>query len=365
MKIIHKYIASVFLLSFIVTLVIVTFVISMGVIFRVTDLLAKGVPWQSVINMYLCGIPVALTFSIPVSALTASLLVFGRLSADGEVAAMRACGIGMWQIVSAPVMLSLVMMLACLYLCNELGPLGHYRSRQIMRTLGAGSAVKLLDEGRFIQDFNGFIVFIGKKKGNEIFNVRIYDIRNPKFKREIQAKSGVVTTDPITKDVMMELKGVRIDKFSEDSPLPMFCDTWPLRIGNPLNVKTYRKRQDDLPFLGLLEGMRNMASYNPSLSSYDQEKMKSSFAVELNKRIVLSISCFAFVLLGVPLGVTAHRKESSVGIGISLFLVFNFYLFVIIAESLATRPEYRPDLIVWLPVVIAVCLGSFLIDRGD
>jgi len=365
MKIIHKYIASVFFLSFIVTLVIVTFVISMGVIFRVTDLLAKGVPWQSVLDMYLCGIPVALTFSIPVSALTASLLVFGRLSSDGEVAAMKACGIGMWQIVFAPVLLSLVMMFACLYLCNELGPLGHYRSRQILTTLGSGSAIKLLDEGRFIQDFNGFILFIGKKKKDEIFNVRIYDIRNPKFKREIQAKSGTVKTDPKTKDVMMELKGVRINKFSEDSPLPMFCESWPLRIGNPMSAKTYRKRQDDLTLLGLLEGMRNMVSYNPTLSSYDQEKMKSSFAVELNKRIVLSVSCFAFVLLGVPLGVTAHRKESSVGIGISLFLVFNFYLFVIIAESLAARPEFRPDLIVWAPVVIAVSLGSFLIDRGD
>jgi lipopolysaccharide export system permease protein len=89
------------------------------------------------------------------------------------------------------------------------------------------------------------------------------------------------------------------------------------------------------------------------------------FAVELNKRIVLAVACFAFVLLGVPLGVTAHRKESSVGLGISLFLVFNFYLFVIIAESLARKPEFRPDLIIWIPVLIAVTLGSYLIERTN
>ena len=91
MKIIHRYVAAVFLLSFLVTLVIVTFVISMGAVFKITDLLAKGVAWRSVLSMYLCGIPVALTFSITVSALTASLLIFGRLSADGEIAAMKAC----------------------------------------------------------------------------------------------------------------------------------------------------------------------------------------------------------------------------------------------------------------------------------
>jgi len=365
MKIIHKYIASIFLLSFIVTLVIVTFVISMGAVFKITDLLAKGVSWRSVLSMYMCGIPVALTFSIPVSALTASLLVFGRMSADGEIAAMKACGIGMWQIVSMPLVLSLAMMSVCLYLSNELSPLGHYRSRQIMASMGSGSALQLLEEGRFIQDFNGFILYIGKKKNNQIFNVRIYDLRNKVFQREIQAQSGLVSTDPTTKDITMELSGVRINRFSEDSPYPVFCEKWPLRIGNPIASSTYTKRQDDLTYVGLIEGMKNMALYNPKLNIADQEKQKMSFAVELNKRIVLSVSCFAFMLLGVPLGVTAHRKESSVGVGISLFLVFNFYLFVIIAESLAGRPEFRPDFIIWMPVIIAVTLGSFLIDRSN
>jgi lipopolysaccharide export system permease protein len=365
MKTIHKYIASIFCVSFILTLIIVTFVISMGVIFRITDLLARGVPWRAVIDMYLCGIPVALTFSIPVSALTASLLVFGRLSADGEIAAMKACGISMWQIVIMPLILSLVMMSICLYLSDEISPKGHYRSRQIMVNLGSRSAVQLLDEGRFIQDFNGFILFIGKKKNNQIFNVRIYDLQNKKFKREIQANRGFVSSDVNTKDVLLELYGVRINRFSEDSPVPVFCEKWPLRLGNPKGSNTYRKKQDDMTYLELFEGMRNITTYYPNLDVVDQQRQKMSLAVEINKRIVLSVSCFAFVLLGIPLGVTAHRKESSTGIGISLFLVFNFYLFVIVAESIASRPEYRPDIIIWMPVIIAVTLGSYLIEHTN
>ena len=271
----------------------------------------------------------------------------------------------MWQIVAMPVVLSLLIMSCCLYLSDEMSPRGHYRSREIMASMGSGSAIQLLEEGRFIQDFSGFILFIGKKKNNEIFNVRIYDLRNRKFKREIQAKSGVISTDPVTKDVLMELYGVRINRFSEDSPWPVFCEKWPLKIGNPLGSSKYKERQDDLTFSGLIAGMKNMSLYYPNLSSPDQERQKMSFAVELNKRIVLSISCFAFVLLGVPLGVTAQRKESSIGVGISLLLVFNFYLFVIVAESIANRPEFRPDLIIWMPVIIAVTLGSFLIERAD
>jgi len=234
-----------------------------------------------------------------------------------------------------------------------------------MSGLGSGTAIQLLDEGRFIQDFNGFILFIGKKKKSEIFNVRIYDLRNKKFKREIQAKSGTVATDPVTKDLIMDLVGVRINGFSEDVKGPVFCEKWPLKIPNPMTGRKYSKKVADMTLLELVRGMRDVVAFFPDLNAADQVRQKASFAVELNKRMVLSLSCFAFVLLGIPLGVTAHRKESSVGVGISLILVFNFYLFVIIAESLAKSPQFRPDLIVWMPVVIAVVLGSYLIDRAN
>ena len=86
-------------------------------------------------------------------------------------------------------------------------------------------------------------------------------------------------------------------------------------------------------------------------------------AVELNKRLVLAVSCMAFVLLGVPLGIRAHRKESSIGVALSLLVMFCFYLFVIIAETLVERPECRPDLIVWLPFLVCAVLGFLLLDR--
>jgi len=364
MRTIHRYIATTFLLSFIVTLLIVTFVISMGAISKITGLLAGGVSWRAVLNMYLCGIPVALSFSIPVSALTASLLVFGRLSADGEISAMKACGIGMWQIIVMPVILSLVLLSVCLYLGDTLAPLSHYKSRMIMSKIGSESALQLLDEGRFIQDFNGFSLFIGKKKGNEIYNVRINDTRG-KVRREIQAKKGFVKTDPVTTNVVMELEDVKVNPFSEDIKGPVFFAKWPLSIGNPMLSAAYKPRQDDFTYIELIDRIKQMAAYYPDLQVSDQGRQKMAFAVELNKRLVLALSCFAFVLLGVPLGVTAHRKESSVGIGISLLMVLSFYIFVIAAESVANRPELRPDLIIWMPVIIAVTVGTYLIDRTN
>ena len=71
------------------------------------------------------------------------------------------------------------------------------------------------------------------------------------------------------------------------------------------------------------------------------------------------------MLLGIPLGIKAHRKESSIGIAMSLFLVFNFYLFIIIGESLAARPETYPHLVVWAPVLVSLTLGLFIMRRAN
>jgi lipopolysaccharide export system permease protein len=85
--------------------------------------------------------------------------------------------------------------------------------------------------------------------------------------------------------------------------------------------------------------------------------------VEANKRLALALSCFAFTLLGIPLGMRSKRKESSVGVAISLLLVFLFYLFIIVANSLVGRPELRPDMIVWIPVILAEIIGFGLVRR--
>jgi len=350
--------------TFIITLVVFTFVLCIGVIFKITDLVARGVPWEPIAQMFLWGIPPALMFSVPISLLTASLLFFGRLSADGEITAMKACGISMWQIISRPLMLSVGCVVFCLYINNDVAPRSYFVRRRLISSLGVETPMELLEEGRFIQDFPGLILYIGKKSDDRLSNVRIYDLANPRFKREIKARSGVVRASADGLDLIVDLYDVRINPFSDTKPGAAFCRKWSVTIDDALQRRKHRKRVEEMTMTEIIQGIRHAESHFPSLDTADRERQKMSLTVEFNKRLALSLSCVAFVLLGIPLGVKAHRKESSVGVGISLFLVFNFYLFIIIAESLAKRPEVRPDLIVWFPVLISCTLGLYLIRRG-
>lgn len=365
MRTINRYITFSFLLAFVVALVVFTFVMSIGLIFKATDLLARGVAWKPILKLALTGVPATLAFSLPLSALTGSLLLFGRLSADGEITAMKVCGIGMWRIASGPLVIALCFVAVCLHINNDLAPQSHFARRYLKAELGVTSPLEVLEQGRFMQEFPGLTVYIGRKRGAQLYNVRIYDLRTLGLRREIRAESGKMRVAENGADLIVDLSDVRVDPFSADRPGAMFCDQWSIRVEGALKRKTYYKRQKDMSFGELVEGVRHTAALFPSLSLDDLLNQKTSMAVEISKRLALSFACFAFVLLGIPLGVKAHRRESSIGVAMSLVLVFNFYLFIVVAESLKVHPLLLPYLVVWIPVIVAVLLGMRLMFRSE
>jgi lipopolysaccharide export system permease protein len=234
-----------------------------------------------------------------------------------------------------------------------------------MIQMGSRSPVEMLEEGRFLQDFSGLTVYVGQKKDTRLTDVRIYDTRTPGLTREIRAKTGTVRRAQKNDDLLIDLFDVRVDPLSKEQPWPVSAGQYSLKIEDAARQSTYRPKEDDLSIPQLIRYIKNVRALIPQLAGRDAEMVRSTLAVELNKRFVMAISCVSFVLLGVPLGIRAHRKESSVGVAISLLLVFLFYLFIVLAESLRKHPDIRPDLAIWIPVILCTELGIFLTNRQN
>ena len=92
-------------------------------------------------------------------------------------------------------------------------------------------------------------------------------------------------------------------------------------------------------------------------------KKQSELRTELHKRISFSMACLTFVLIGVPLGVTAQRRETSVGFLLSLVIAIVYFLFIIVADTFRDKPSAMPHLLMWLPNIIFIGLGLFLFLR--
>ncbi len=373
MKILHRYIAKDWLVIFGMTLLIFTFVMYIGAVIKAIDLMSRGVSGAVIFKIFTFNIPYILSFSIPISALAAVLLLFSRLSFDGEITAMKSCGLGMWQICAPVILLSVVLAFICVFINAVAAPNSHFARRELLMNVGMDDPTELLEEAQWNRDFPGIIIYLGKKTGSKVQDVVVYETDTTGVvKRSIRAAHGTISTDAEDETFIVDLYKVRIDNAPSDEDKDdedfsyISADHYveELDYGQLRKKGTLTKRSRDRTLSDLIAAIRDIRSVNPN--EYDEKKLrkeKMSMMIEASERFALSFCCVAFTLVGIPLGMKSRRKESSVGIGISLAVVFVFYFFVILAESLAHKPGLRPDFIVWIPVFIAQIVGIRMLHR--
>lgn len=370
-RVLNGYLFRDFLKSFLATLCVLTFVMYVGAVVQAIDYMSRGISGPLILKIFALNIPFTLSFVIPMSVLTSVLLHFGRLSADGEITALKSCGVSLWQVAAPIVFCAVLLSLVCLYLNAVLAPRSHFARRQMLRELGEEDPLALLDEGRFVSDFPGVKIYVGKKSAAQLEDIILYQFDEQGTRAEVRARSGQVAFDAAARVMEIQLEQVRLTEFDKDAPgdltkaRNLSADSYPVRLDlrQMLTKAKINKKPSDMAFTELVNSIRNVRQAFPDIQEQNIPRLRAKMAVDANKRIALALSCFAFTLLGIPLGIRSHRRESSIGIGIALVLLFLFYLFIIVADALVDRPEWRPDMIPWIPVLGSQLIGFLLLRK--
>lgn len=366
MNILARYVTKQTLVTLLITLSVFTFVLLMGRMMRQLSemLMTQQIGWKAVAWFVLLITPYVLSFTLPMAMLATTLLVFGRLSADNEITAMRASGIGLGQVAAPVVILATLTMGVCLYINAFLSPQCRIEYRTRFVRLGAERPTALLEEGVYIKNFPGLVIYIARKKENVLEDVTVYTLADDgKVISSLRAQKGIVTAQPETMKLMLDLYNVRGDLRDPKEPTNVrkihpgtSARRYPLELdlAAAMRKNVTTREPIDMTFPELRTEIRTLR---------EKGIYPAAVLMEAHQRVALAVACLAFTFIGIPLGIKTSRRETSIGIAISLGLALCFYFVMILAKTFKSQPHLYPEAILWAPNLIFELLGLWLLWR--
>lgn len=360
MKTLHRYLTRQVLASLLMTVAVFTFVLLLGNVLK--EILGLLVNRQA--SLLMVGqaigllIPFVLVFALPMGMLTATLLTFGRFSADNELTAVRASGISLLSLISPILVLSVLLSGVCALVNLEIAP----RCRVAYRTLLFKNVDRLeamLTEKSFIK-FPPYTIYIGRLRHGEARDIQLYkfDRMGTNLLSYTRAPYGTVSFEKTNKMLHLVLREAwtyGADQGGDEGGerRPVYFGSW------PVDLSLQEKPSKEIPLSEMT--FRQLWQERAELKA--EGVMTTPVDVQIHSQIAFSFACIGFTLIGIPLGIRAHRRETSAGMAMSLVLVMAYYSFLILGQSLDTRENVFPYLIVWLPNFIFQALGLVLLRR--
>src|SRR6187397_2484905 len=178
MKLIDRFVSRELLVNVSFAIAVLSLVLVVGNIFRklLPLLVNHDVPMEFLITFIAYVLPFSLIFTIPWGLLTAILLVFGRLSADNELIALRSNGISIGRICVSLVVIATVCTVICLWLNVQVAPAAQQKLRSTILDLATRNPMALFGSDQIIDQFPGRKIYVGKKEGNQLENITVFEL---------------------------------------------------------------------------------------------------------------------------------------------------------------------------------------------
>ena len=388
MKTLHLYLTRQVLATLLMTVAVFTFVLLLGNVLK--EILALLVNRQATLGVVAQAIglliPYVLVFALPMGLLTATLLVFGRLSADQELTAARASGISLIALATPVLVLSLLLSALSGWFNLYVAPRCRVAYKQLLYKQGLDQSTGLLGENQFIKDFPGLIVYVGRVHGSVLKNLRIYHTSTnwseqtfaPMSDPEPEAATNVIRAKPavaadrvqLTQDAATGRILVNPTNSAERILELLDVDSLYLRTMQPVHSEDF---QIPLPSRKSVAGSNELKLSEMTFPQLMREFYEfrrlgvdtTPVEVQLHRQVAFSFACIGFTLIGIPLGVRAHRRETSAGVGLALILVLIYYSFIVLGQAWETYPQRLPYLVVWAPNFLFQGVGAVLLWRAN
>ena len=380
-----RYILSEHVGPFAFGLLVITFVLIIDFVPRVLDLVVgRDIAASVVTQLFVYNLAWMMALSVPMAVLVATLMAFGRLSADNEIVALKSSGIHLWQLLW-PVLLAASLVGAFLvWFNNEVLPESNHEARVLMGNINRTRPTLRLRENVFNGDIPGYFLLVKWRDpaSDSLRDVTIYDQADARWPRTVTARSGFMHFTPDGTTLILDLSDGEVHEYVGDAheyrrtqftQQVVFLEN----AGGQLqeadsDYRTDREKSTELMLADISGWKQNVVQYSHQLDSvsraalrhaaeppgalrnpllldlensavrlsgqiFSQRRLINSMMIEVHKKYSIPVACVVFVLIGAPLGILARKSGIGMSLGLSLGLFLLYWAFLIAGEELADR----------------------------
>ena len=104
---------------------------------------------------------------------------------------------------------------------------------------------------------------------------------------------------------------------------------------------------------------------DPNVSLVERDRQRIRVQTVIQEKTATAFSVLSFALIAIPLGIKVSRKETSANLGIALALAMAYYFSTVVVGWFDNKPDFRPDLLMWIPNISFQMLGAWLFYKAD
>jgi lipopolysaccharide export system permease protein len=325
------------------------------------DLASIGLGVGDVVRLMVVMLPVYLPYAIPTALLFGILLTFGRMSADGEVVALRASGIGVAQLLPPVIVAGILGTGVLVVLLFELEPLSRMELKSVVREIGSSARIAVPGKFRRV----GARTLYVHGEGDEscpLEGVFLADFTRGDEPLYVAARCGAFRSEPEGMYLTLELVDGSVH-FPVTRP-DRYRRLRFARMETHLDLTLYLtpgRRSRDLRFRELLQADAAFrAGQGPALRGDEGPR---EVRIQLHRRIAFSLSCLLLSALAVPLGVRPVRTGRSWGALVAITVMAAYWLLLSGGQLAAESGVVPPAVGLWLGNVLVFALAFVLVRR--
>jgi len=416
--ILYRYILRNHAGPFIFSIITLFFVFLFNFLTKFADrLVGKGLGFWVITKLIIYNLAWMVVLVVPMAVLVATLMAYGNMSHNNEVAIMKASGVSVYKMILPPFILSIILCFLLIRFNNDIYPDANHAARILMQDISNKKPTLSLVPGLFSQEVADYAILVRQidENSNLLYGVTIYDYSDANQLNVVTAKRGKIYFSQDQKKLLMDLWNGEIhetnpntnevyrkvlfnqhrimmnaDQFSFQHSTPggmrgdrelsagdmnrivdsleVIQDRYKSRFeenikryfefapGGPKKVSTRTPEDIYYRTQDKVNAARNIIISDLENLGYNQKTI-NSYLVEIYKKYSIPFACIIFVLIGAPLGIMTRKGGIGVAAGISVLFFLIYWAFLIGGEKLADRGLLSPFWGMWSANFVLGILG--------